>query len=95
MKGSRTSFDGTVSTTGALLLSSSSKRLAVRFFPPSSGQVTLSNDLTTTYGQGIVLKAGQTSLRLSYREDGDCVQREWYAIYAAGSTGIGIIEVFG
>jgi len=46
-------------------------------------------------GNGIVVNAGQSPIKLNVYDDGDCVQREWFGISQGAANPISFIEVIG
>ena len=86
-------FDAAPTTSSRSIIGPSERRLSLTFFPPNSGQVTLSTNPIVTFGNGIVLRAGQSPHRISRDREGDIVTQGWYAMYASPSgDGIGWIE---
>lgn len=82
MRASRIEFDPSTVGTAHRILGESTQRKELWFFPPATGNVTLSNDPSPIANNGIVLQLPQNPIKLTYDADGDCVQREWYAVYA-------------
>ncbi len=92
---SRVQFDQLTTAGPRIVLSSSDKRVSLTFFPPDTGAVTLSNDSPASFGQGIVLTPSSFPVKLHLKRDGDCVQREWFALYTGVFAPVSWIEAFG
>lgn len=82
-------FDRNPSITSREIMGPSARRRVLRFYAPSVGRVTLSNDPVLGDGVGFVLAAGQASLEFDVHKDGEMVQRPWFALYSAGAGGVG------
>jgi hypothetical protein len=85
-------FDPNTSTNAHLLVGMSDKRRRLTIYAPAAGTATLSNEPGVAAGQGITLSAGMAPLYLDVDFHGDCVEREWYVIYATGASGIAFVQ---
>lgn len=92
---SRVQFDQGTGAGPRSILGASDKRTAITFFAPDTGSVTLSNDSPSAFNQGIVLSAGRPAVRLTLKENGDCVRREWFAFYTGLFSPVSWIETIG
>jgi hypothetical protein len=92
VRASRIEFDPATAGTAHRLLGESTQRVAITFFPPATGNVTLSNDPAPTANNGWVLQLPAAPINLTLMQDGDCVQREWYAVYSGAFAPVGFIQ---
>ena len=95
MKGSRIEFDPATSGASHRIIGESTQRRGLWLFAPATGNVTFSNDTPVTANNGIVMQLPQSPIYLTVDRDGDCVQREWYAVYSgvfAPASWIQILE---
>jgi len=92
MLSSRVNYDQIAANAAHLILSSSDKRYAVTFYPSSLSVVWITNEPTPIAGQGIALLPGAAPVRLCVEDDGDTVQKEWYAIYSGPISPIAFVE---
>ncbi len=92
---SRVTFDPSTSSASHSIISASEKRIALTFFAPATGSVTLSNETPAVAGNGIVMGAGHDDVNLWLGYHGDVIQREWYAVYSGTFAPVAWIDTLG